>query len=715
MNSDANSTSTPVPTPNSFSVFGLSAPLMKAMDEMGFTSPTPIQEKALPLLLGPAQDFIGLASTGTGKTAAFGVPLIEKIDASLKSTQGLVLSPTRELAMQVSEQLQKLGKYKGVRVVTIYGGSSYTSQIEGVRKGAHIVVATPGRLVDFLEQKIIKLNDVKTLILDEADEMISMGFKDDLDFILKCTHNEGDAASGRAACKTWLFSATMSRDIRRVADQYLENPITIEVAKVSGASELVKQVYYTVKDEHKNEVISRLLQIHEDFHGIIFCQTKVEVIELEEKLQKRGFAVASLHGDKQQREREITLRKFRAGEVKVLTATDVAARGLDVKDLTHVINHSLPWDVESYIHRIGRTGRNGKEGIAISLINPRQVTSLRRLQNVTRKTLEKGKIPSADEVAMTRMQKFMTQLSGVHAESRKYQLALQIFQELVPKDASGALNATAPELLARVITALHPDLLAEKDYDLDFLRGAPLETRNPRGDQDGRTLSGGSRNFNRGDREDRGPRRDSRESFGPRGGGFGNGGGGGGYNRGADQRPARAAFNNGGERRERPTLKYATDSGPSVAAAVAPRAERSSEPRSEPRPAPVRTPYSGGGVEREQESFGKRNKAFAGSSSSASSGESSYPQRDRGPRFDGFEMGEGAAKKPRFAAGSTAGAGAGAKDRPPVRRPSTSAAAGGDEKRGGDRPPIRRAGTDHPGIKRSRPAGQTKTRFKDNF
>ncbi|MBC7372110.1 MAG: DEAD/DEAH box helicase, partial [Bdellovibrionaceae bacterium] len=394
MNSDSTPTSTPAATPNSFSVFGLSAPLLKAMDEMGFTSPTPIQEKAIPMLLGPSQDFIGLASTGTGKTGAFGIPLIEKIDANLKSTQGLVLSPTRELAMQVSEQLQKLGKYKGIRVITIYGGSSYRTQIDGVKRGAHIIVATPGRLVDFLEQKIIQLKDVKTLILDEADEMISMGFKDDLEFILKQTHSDEASSSNRAACRTWLFSATMSKDIRRVADQYLDKPETIEVAKVHGATDLTKQIYYTVKDEHKNEVISRLLQIHDDFHGIIFCQTKMEVIELEDKLKKRGYAAASLHGDKQQKEREVTLRQFRAGEARILVATDVAARGLDVKDLTHVVNHSLPWDVESYVHRIGRTGRNGKEGIAISLVNPRQVSSLRRLQNVTRKTLEKAKIPS---------------------------------------------------------------------------------------------------------------------------------------------------------------------------------------------------------------------------------------------------------------------------------------------------------------------------------
>jgi ATP-dependent RNA helicase DeaD len=433
--------------------------------------------------------------------------------------------------------------------------------------------------------------------------MISMGFKEDLEFILKNTHSEETEASGRAACKTWLFSATMSRDIRRVADAYLETPETIEVAKTQGMSELVKQAYYTVKDEHKNEVISRLLQMHDDFHGIIFCQTKMEVIELEDKLQKRGFAVASLHGDKQQKEREITLRKFRSGETKVLVATDVAARGLDIKELTHVINHSLPWDVESYIHRIGRTGRNGKEGTAISLINPRQVSSLRRLQNVTKKTLEKGKIPTADEVAMIRMKKFMSQLALVFTGGRKYQLALQMFQELVPQDESGLLNAAPPELLARVITALHPELLAEKDYDLDFLKGAPLESRNPRGQRDGRTLSGGQRHFDRDrkPREDRGERSER-------------------YGRGEDRGPRRFR-----------------------------RDDNRNEERQE------------------------------------------YPRRDRGPRFDGFDFGDGGHK--------------------PEKREGKRF---DDRKKFDDRGGSKKPRTEHPGIKRQQRGGPSKRRYFEN-
>ncbi|MGZ3805074.1 MAG: DEAD/DEAH box helicase [Pseudobdellovibrionaceae bacterium] len=604
----SNSDSDTVPVSSSFNVYGLSDSLIKAMDEMGFTSPTPIQEKAIPLLLGEAQDMIGLASTGTGKTAAFGIPLIEKIDASSKSVQGLVLSPTRELAMQVSDQLQKLGKYKGIRVVTIYGGSSYRTQLEGVKRGAHIVVATPGRLVDFLEQKAVALNNVQTLVLDEADEMISMGFKDDLEFILKNTHNENAAASGRAACKTWLFSATMSRDIRRVADTYLENPQTVEVAKAQGMSELVKQIYFTVKDEHKNEVISRLLQMHDEFHGIIFCQTKMEVIELEDKLQQRGFSVASLHGDKQQREREITLKRFRSGETKVLVATDVAARGLDVKDLTHVINHSLPWDVESYIHRIGRTARNGKEGSAISLINPRQVSSLRRLQNVTKKNLEKGKVPTADEVALIRLQKFMGKLAGVATEGRKYKIALEIFSELIQKDESGLLNLASPELLARVITALHPEILAEKDYDLDFMKGG-LEQRSGRRDEggrEGRTLSGGYRNDSRG----------------------------GGYSR----RDERGGSRGGGAYSDRPR---------SSGYAVAPTTDR-------PRRDDTREAFAPRRREESRESFA--------------------PRRDRGPRFDGFDFGDGSPRS--------------------------------------ERPP-RRTG-DHPGIKRHRSGGIKRRPASDN-
>lgn len=448
-----------------FEQFELSPEIMKAMGEMGFTTPTEIQLKSLPILLGDSHDFIGLASTGTGKTAAFGIPLVERIDSSTKNTQALVLSPTRELALQVADQLTKLGKHKGVRVVTIYGGASYRTQIEGVKRGAHIIVATPGRLVDFISQKMTRLDQVQTVVLDEADEMISMGFKDDLETILKATHS-GESASGRAACKTWLFSATMSSDIRRVADLYLEKPQTVQIAKSAGISSTVEQVYYTVKNSNKTEVIGRILQTLPNFYGIIFCQTKMEVVELTDALNRRGFMADSLHGDRNQREREVTLKKFRNRDVQVVVATDVAARGLDIKDLTHVVNHSLPWDTESYVHRIGRTARNGQKGVAITLVNPEQLRQLRRVQLSTRAQMTKGKIPTGDDVARLKVMEVWTKLQGIAADNS----TLKRSRHLVEAQELDLSAFDLKEFLARLIAADHPEVFAIKNEQLlDFV------------------------------------------------------------------------------------------------------------------------------------------------------------------------------------------------------------------------------------------------------
>ncbi len=459
----------PLTTVDTFESFGLSAPLMDAMKDMGFSTPTPIQKQAIPLLLGGANDFIGLASTGTGKTAAFGIPLIENLDATIKDTQALVLSPTRELALQVAEQLALLGKKKGIRVVTIYGGASYRTQIEGIKRGAHIVVATPGRLVDFLEQKMIKLSKVQTVILDEADEMLSMGFKEALDFILSATHPEDTGASDRAACRTWLFSATMSTEVRRITEKYLENPETVAVNKVGSTADTIEQVYYTVKNMHKTEVISRLLQTAPEFYGIIFCQTKMEVAELADILTQRGFPADSLHGDKSQQEREATLKKFKARAVKVIVATDVAARGLDIKDLTHVINHSLPWDAESYVHRIGRTGRNGQKGTAITLVNSDQLTLLRRVMNTTKATFTKGVVPSADEVAGLKIKNVLDKVGAMKEEDSSLQLAADLIQDLTQADDINFKDLSKEDLLARFIVAYFPDVFVKKDMILDYM------------------------------------------------------------------------------------------------------------------------------------------------------------------------------------------------------------------------------------------------------
>ncbi|WP_413578190.1 DEAD/DEAH box helicase [Bdellovibrio sp. HCB290] len=459
----------PLTTVDTFESFGLSAPLMDAMKDMGFSTPTPIQKQAIPLLLGGANDFIGLASTGTGKTAAFGIPLIENLDATIKDTQALVLSPTRELALQVAEQLALLGKKKGIRVVTIYGGASYRTQIEGIKRGAHIVVATPGRLVDFLEQKMLKLSKVQTVILDEADEMLSMGFKDALDFILSATHPEEKGASERAACRTWLFSATMSTEVRRITEKYLENPETVAVNKVGSTAETIEQVYYTVKNMHKTEVISRLLQTLPEFYGIIFCQTKMEVAELSDILAQRGFPTDSLHGDKSQQEREATLRKFKSKQVKVIVATDVAARGLDIKDLTHVVNYNLPWDAESYVHRIGRTGRNGQKGTAITLVNSDQLTLLRRVMNTTKATFTKGVVPSADEVAGLKIKNVLDKVGTMDAANASLQLAADLIQDLVQAEDINFKDLSTEDLLARFIVAYFPDVFVKKDLILDYM------------------------------------------------------------------------------------------------------------------------------------------------------------------------------------------------------------------------------------------------------
>lgn len=494
----------PLTIVDNFESFGLSAPVLSAMQEMGFTTPTPIQRQALPLLLAGAQDFIGLASTGTGKTAAFGIPLVENIDAAIKDTQALVMSPTRELALQVAEQLTLLGKKKGVRVVTIYGGSSYRTQIDGIKRGAHIVVATPGRLVDFLEQKIIKLQKVKTVVLDEADEMLSMGFKEDLETILKATQPE-DSDSTRASCRTWLFSATMSTEVRRLTSMYLENPETVQVNKVGGTADTIEQVYYTVKNAYKTEVIGRLLQTLPEFYGIIFCQTKLEVAELADVLTQRGFPADSLHGDKSQQEREATLKKFKQRQVKVIVATDVAARGLDIKDLTHVVNHSLPWDSESYVHRIGRTGRNGQKGVAITLVNPEQLNLLRRVMMNTKAVLTKGVVPSADEVAGLKIKDVLDKVSTMEAENAELQLANDLIQDLIHSEDIDLSTFTKEELLARFIVAYFPNVFVKKDMMLDYMGDRIPRELLPRDPQDNRFSRGRSRHGD-GERSDRGDR-----------------------------------------------------------------------------------------------------------------------------------------------------------------------------------------------------------------
>lgn len=488
-----------------------------SLEKMGFTAPTEIQEKTLPVLLtNNKQDLVALASTGTGKTAAFGIPLIEKIDAKATYPQALVLSPTRELASQVAEQLKKMGTSKNIQVAIIYGGSSYRNQIQQLKKGAQIVVATPGRLVDLLEQDLLSLTKVKTLVLDEADEMLSMGFQESLNFILSATHPEDmDDKTVRASCQTWLFSATMSPSIRHITKSYLDKPYFIEVSTGKGLSPTIRHTYFTIRSELRTEGLLRLLRSFPQFYGFIFCQTKLEVAELEQTLLKNNLMVESLHGDKNQKDREFILRRFRSGETRIVVATDVAARGLDIQNLTHVVNYSLPFDIEAYIHRVGRTGRNGNEGHAFTLVGPHELRSLVRLQKMTGIELHKGVFPKAIDHAVSEIKKILD-LMNQEFHGMNFRLAQQAVQEIL-KERPELQSWDIDEFLPKLFFLVKNELFNQSEKNLDFLEGKlPREfdersSRSGSGRSGERSRSGGGRRRDSGARVSSSSRKDFKE------------------------------------------------------------------------------------------------------------------------------------------------------------------------------------------------------------
>jgi ATP-dependent RNA helicase DeaD len=431
-----------------FSHLAISEPIQRAIAELGFTHPSEIQRETLPILLGESTDFLGLAATGTGKTAAFGIPMLERINPRDRSVQALILCPTRELALQVSGQIMLLGKHLGIHTLAVYGGTGYMDQLHGLKRGAQIIVGTPGRVVDHINRGTLKLTGLRTLILDEADEMISMGFKEDLTTIL-------DAAP-REQSQTWLFSATMSRDVRRVADEYLRDPAQVQVNRSEMLASGVEQLYYITSEANKPEVLCKLIDAAEGFYGIIFCQTKSLVADLAEYLNERGYSVDSLHGDKDQKSRERTMQAFRDKRVTMLICTDVASRGLDVKDVTHVINYSIPKELDSYVHRIGRTARSGKTGFAMSLVSPSQRGLIARVERATKSRMQEGKIPTRKDVAVKKLQGILNQFQEVATHGRVLEL-------LTPewKAALGAMPSE--EIAARMIAMLEKEFFAERE------------------------------------------------------------------------------------------------------------------------------------------------------------------------------------------------------------------------------------------------------------
>jgi len=433
---------------NTFEDLNLSEQMQKSISELGYTTPSAIQAQALPILMGDNTDFLGLAATGTGKTAAFGIPLLEKMDAKKKVVQGLILCPTRELANQVAGQINLLGKYKSIKAVAVYGGSSFGDQAYALKNGSQVVVGTPGRVIDHITRGTLKLNSLQTFILDEADEMISMGFKEELEKILESVPKDDS--------QIWLFSATMSREVRRIADNYLRKPKQVQVNNKEMLSANVEQFYYVTQESNKPEILCKLIDAAEDFYGLVFCQTKALVSDLSQYLSSRGYHVDCLHGDIDQRSRERVMQAFRDRKVQMLICTDVAARGLDVKDVTHVINYSIPRELDSYVHRIGRTARSGKSGVAMSLVTPANRRLIERIEAMTKSRMQQGKIPSSKEVGMKKVNLMLPKF----IDQKKFARA----SELLSAEWAEALTTMSPdEIAGRFLSMMLPDLVAEPE------------------------------------------------------------------------------------------------------------------------------------------------------------------------------------------------------------------------------------------------------------
>ncbi|MBA3649213.1 MAG: DEAD/DEAH box helicase [Chitinophagales bacterium] len=375
---------------HTFSDLGLSQPLLEAIEALGFSEPTPIQEKTIPVLLQNTRDLIALAQTGTGKTAAFGLPLIQLVDTTSQHTQALILSPTRELCMQITSDLKSYSRnIPSLKVVAVYGGAGIQEQIFAIRKGAQIVVATPGRLIDLIGRNAVDLKKINYIILDESDEMLNMGFQEDLDEILKSTPKEKH---------TWLFSATMPGEIRRISKKYMSNPAEVTVGEANLANENIEHQYFVVHEKEKYLALKRIVDFTPDIFGIIFCRTKIETQKIAEDLIKDGYDADSLHGDLKQSQRDKVMRSFKNRSLQLLVATDVAARGIDVDNVTHIIHLHLPDDMDFYTHRSGRTARAGKSGISMVLVSNSEVGKIKQLERKLQTTFAKQKIPAGIEV-----------------------------------------------------------------------------------------------------------------------------------------------------------------------------------------------------------------------------------------------------------------------------------------------------------------------------
>ena len=465
-----------------FEELGVSEGIRRAIEEMGFVQPMPVQEEVIPYLLGNRNDVIALAQTGTGKTAAFGIPVLQRIAEKPRPhlgeigrglPQALILAPTRELCLQIADDMRDFAKYlDGIHIEAVYGGASIEQQIRALRKGVQIIVATPGRLLDLMNRGVAKLDDVYNVVLDEADEMLNMGFSESIDAILEGVPEDRN---------TLLFSATMSKDIERIAKGYLHDYKEIVVGSRNEGAEHVNHIYYMVNAKDKYLALKRLVDYYPRIFAIIFCRTKVETQEVADKLIKDGYNAESLHGDLSQQQRDLTMQKFRQHTVQLLVATDVAARGLDVDDLTHVINYGLPDDIENYTHRSGRTGRAGKKGTSLSIVHIREKHKIRNIEKEIGKKFEEGTIPSAEEICKKQLYKVMDQI--VKADVDEEQIApfmqdISRYFEYVDKD----------DLIKKIVSLEFGKFLAyyADAPEISEVRGKKEEVRSKKGEGRGK-------------------------------------------------------------------------------------------------------------------------------------------------------------------------------------------------------------------------------------
>lgn len=477
-----------------FSELNISESTLKSVKRMGFEEATPIQEGTIKFAM-EGRDIIGQAQTGTGKTAAFGIPLVEKIDPKNPNIQGLIIAPTRELAIQVSEELYKIGQDKRVKILSVYGGQEIGRQIRALKNNPHVIVGTPGRILDHINRRTLKLENVQTLILDEADEMLNMGFIEDINTIME---------SVPAERQTLLFSATMPTPIRKIAEKFMKTPEVVKIQSKEMTVENIEQFFVKSHEREKFDILSRVINVHQPELAIIFGRTKRRVDELSHALSIRGYLAEGIHGDLSQAKRMSVLRQFKENKIDILVATDVAARGLDISGVTHVYNYDIPQDPESYVHRIGRTGRAGKSGVAVTFVTPREMGYLRIVEETTKKRMSPLRPPSSDEALIGQQR-----------------LAVESLSEMVDKNNIGDYRSFATELLEKyeavdVIAAALKSMTREpSDTPVSISEERPLPARKERsgggrsggGGYKGNNRSGGGRPSGSGRSSDRGPSR----------------------------------------------------------------------------------------------------------------------------------------------------------------------------------------------------------------